>query len=107
MKRGDVYWVDFEPTRGGEIQKTRPAAIVSNDIANYRLNRVQVVPLTSNITRVYAGEAIIYFGNRPMRALANQLRTVAKERLQNRSGALSSEAMVAVEEAVRTQLGLN
>ena len=58
MNRGDVYWVDFNPARGGEIRKRRPAIIVSNDTSNRRLNRVQVVPLTSNASRIYPNEAL-------------------------------------------------
>ena len=44
MNRGEVWWVNFDPSIGGEIQKRRPAIIVSNDVANRHLNRVQVVP---------------------------------------------------------------
>jgi mRNA interferase MazF len=52
MKRGDVYWIDFNPARGGEVQKIRPAIIVSNDGSNQSLNRVQVVPLSSKIEKI-------------------------------------------------------
>ena len=52
MRRGDAYWVDFDPARGGEIQKQRPALIVSNDASNRALNRLQIVPLTRNVARV-------------------------------------------------------
>src|SRR3954467_5567745 len=106
MKRREGYWVDFEPARGGEIRKVRTAIIMSNDRANYRLNRVQVVPLTSNVARVYPGEAIIRFAGKPSRAMANQLRTVTKERLQDRIGELSARDLALVEEAIRVQLGL-
>jgi mRNA interferase MazF len=64
MLRGEVWWVDFDPSLGGEIQKTRPAVIVSNDASNRTLNRVQVVQITSNFSRVYPCEAAIDFEGR-------------------------------------------
>lgn len=81
MRRGDIYWVDMEPARGGEIRKTRPGIIISNDLAIARMNRIQIIPLSSSIARIFLGEAIIEVDGRKVKAIADQTRTVAKERL--------------------------
>jgi len=106
MRKGEVWWVDFDPSIGGEIQKMRPAIIVSNDLANLRLNRLQVVPLTSNVERVFPGEAIVDFGSGPRKAMANQIMTAFKERLGRRAGALDRVQLRKVEDAIIVQLGL-
>ena len=106
MRRGEVYWVDFDPARGGEIQKQRPSIVVSNDVANRVLNRVQVVPLTSNVGRVYASEAIVQVNGVPHKAMADQIRTVATQRISNYVATLSAADMMAVEHAIRRQLGI-
>ena len=106
MRRGEVYWVDLEPTRGGEIGKRRPGVVVSNEGAIQAANRVQVVPLTSNTARVRAWEALVTVEGRRQKALADQIRTVAKERLIGRLGALTVADLRSVEQALRVQLGL-
>jgi mRNA interferase MazF len=106
MLRGDVWWVRFGPAVGGEIQKTRPAVIVSNNHSNRSLNRVQVIPITSNTGKLYPSEAYITVNGEPRKAMADQLATVSKQRLSDREGELSLEDMRQIENAIRIQLDL-
>jgi mRNA interferase MazF len=89
MKRGEVWWVAVGPAVGGEIQKQRPAVIVSNDSSNKHLNRLQVVPLTGAVEHLYPSEALVIVRGEKQKAIADQLTTVSKTRLANRVGRLS------------------
>jgi len=106
MRRSEVWWVDFGSSIAGEIRKRRPAVIISNDAANRYLNRVQVVPLTSRLERVYPSEAVVRLGGGRSKALADQLTTVSKLRLINRIAKLTAADMAHVEQAVMVQLAL-
>jgi mRNA interferase MazF len=106
MNRGDVWWVNFEPSIGGEIKKKRPAIIISNNASNKFLNRVQVVPITSNTDRLFPSEAYVTVAGKKGKAMADQLATVSKQRLSKCIGSISDDEMNMVVEAIKTQLDL-
>jgi mRNA interferase MazF len=106
MKRGEVWWVNFEPSIGSEIRKIRPAVIVSNNSSNTHLNRVQVIPLTSNTGKCYPSEAVVTFDGKESKAMADQIATVDKQRLQSCAGNISNKDLKQVERTIKVQLGL-
>lgn len=105
-RRGEVWLISFDPSTGGEIQKTRPAVVMSNDTANALLNRVQVVPVSSQVDRLYPAEAYISVNGARRKAMADQLATVSKHRLLRRLGTLSRDDLDAVARVVCIQLNL-
>ena len=107
MLRGEVWWDNFDPSLGGEMQKTRPAVIVSNNSSNRTLNRIQVVPITSQTDRVYPCEALVTLNGDARKAMADQIATVSKLRFSTRLGAFSDSDLLLANAAIRVQLGLN
>ena len=106
MKRGEVWWIKFDPSVGGEIRKQRPAVIVSNDAANQFLSRIQVVPLTSSVSKLYPSESYVTFRGKKAKAMADQLTTVSKMRLINPAGSMSTTEMEGIGQAITIQLDL-
>ena len=106
MQRGEVWWVEFDPSIGSEITKTRPAVIVSNDAANRNLPRVMAMPMTSNMARIYPGEAVVSVAGQRSKAMADQIMAADKRRLKSKLGVLTRADMAAVEDAINLHFGL-
>lgn len=115
MRRGEIRLVDLDPLRGAEANKRRPAVIVSNDGANTtaeRLGRgvITVVPVTSNVSRVYPFQVILAAAStgldRDSKAQAEQVRSLAVERVGPRLGVLTADLVAALDEALRLHLAL-
>jgi mRNA interferase MazF len=106
-RRGEVWWVSFDPSLGGEIRKARPAVVVSNDMANRALNRVQVVLVTSNVGRLYPSEAYVTVAGERRKAMADQIATVSKMRLRERIGRIGADELDEVGRAIAVQLHLS
>jgi mRNA interferase MazF len=116
MRRGDIYWVDFEPVRGSEANKARPAVIVSNDAANraaFRSGRgvVTVVPVTTNVARIYPFQVLLNAADCGLdadsKAQAEQVRAVAADRLSGHIGAVPTTVMSKIDDALRLHLALD
>ncbi len=106
IHRGEIWWTFFDISVGGEIRKTRPAIVISNDDANAILNRVQIVPVTSRVARIYPSETLIRIDGRPSKAMADQIATADKSRLRDRIGRVTRDEMKAIEAVIRLQLAL-
>lgn len=91
---------------GGEIQKTRPALIISNHAANAALNRVIVIPLTSQTSKVYPGEAMVTLNGEQQKAMGDQVMTASRQRLRTKLGSLDRTDTTAAENALLLQLGI-
>jgi len=115
MLRGEIRLVDLDPAQRGEADKGRPAVIVSNDGANTTAARlghgvVTVVPVTSNVDRVYPFQVLLSGAttglNRDSKAQAEQVRSVSVERVSHKLGAVPPDLMLAVDDALRLHLAL-
>ena len=105
-KRGEIWWVNFDPSIGQEVKKKRPAVIISNDISNKYLKRYQVVPLSSKTGKLYPSETLVKVGSQDSKAMADQLTTVSELRFLDKIGELTVKEMAEVERVIRLQLDL-
>ena len=111
MQRGDVYYANLDPSQGAETQKTRPVVIVSNNAANHASALVTVLPMTSNVTRIYPFEVKLPAKDtglgKDSKAMAQQVRTLDKGRLGlHAEGQVPGALMVKIDAALRLHLAL-
>lgn len=112
MKRGEIYYANLSPTIGSEMDKRRPVLIVSNDTNNRAATTLTILPLTSNVSRVYPFEVLLNPENdglsKASKVQAQQVRTISKQRIDGDVvGSLSEEIMQLVDAAIKLHLGLN
>lgn len=112
MRRGEIYFADLSPTIGSEINKRRPVLIVSNNANNRAANTVTVLPISSNITRIFPFEVSIPSTKsglpKDSKVLAQQIRTISKQRIvTGKTGVLDGKLMQAVDAAMKLHLALS
>lgn len=112
MKRGEIYYANLSPAVGSEMDKRRPVLIVSNDINNRVATTVTILPITSNVSRVYPFEVLLNPDDsglpKPSKVQAQQVRTISKQRIEDEPlGTLSEELMQLVDAALKLHLGVN
>jgi len=115
MRRGDVVWVDLDPVRGSEASKRRPAVVVSNEGANRSaqgLGRgvVTIVPITSQTKKVYPFQVLLPAKScglpKASKAQAEQIRSVAVQRIGSTAGHLPTNVLAQLDDAIRLHLAL-
>lgn len=111
MKRGEIYYADLSPSVGSEINKRRPVLIVSNDANNKASTTLTILPITSNVERVYPFEVALAKKEsglpKPSKVQAQQIRTISKQRIKGKvQGHLNKESLFLVDAALRLHLAL-
>lgn len=105
-KRGEIWWVNFDPSVGNEIKKKRPAVIVSNNTSNKYLKRYQVLPLSTNVEKIYPSETKLNVLDKVNKAMADQLTTVSELRFINKIGNVTGNEIKSIENIIKLQLDL-
>ena len=98
MKRGEIYFANLDPTIGSEIKKKRPVLLISNDANNRAASTITVIPITSNVSKVYPFEVLLSQGDsglsKPSKAQCHQIRTISKLRIEGKRAGLVKQAIL-------------
>jgi mRNA interferase MazF len=110
-RHGEIWLAALDPAVGGEIGKTRPAVVLSNDTNNRFSDTVTIIPITSNITRIFPYESLLPSGEsglpKDSKAKANQIRTIDKVRLRRKIGEIAGPRLDRVKRAVKVHLSVD
>ena len=106
-KRGEIFWVELDPTLGRETKKTRPALIVSNDVGNEFSNVIMIAPITSKVENVYPFEVKISLKDKSAKIMLNQCRAIDKSRIKGKMDSVDSKTMKEVVEAIKIVFAIN
>jgi len=106
LRRGEVWWVQLDPTLGGEIQKTRPCVVVSNNMANDRRLTVMVVPFSTSPNEHPPFTVPVHCAGKRVSAIVDQTRAVTKERFQKRQEIMAADELLGIETALASLLEL-
>ncbi|KTD81748.1 type II toxin-antitoxin system PemK/MazF family toxin [Legionella waltersii] len=113
MKRGEIYYADLDPTAGNETKKIRPVVIISNNANNIAANTITIVPITSNVNKVYPFEVLLNSNDsglsKTSKAQCHQIRTISKNRISNRKvqGIVSNLILSKINSALKLHLDLS
>ncbi|WNE40998.1 MAG: Endoribonuclease EndoA [Mycoplasmataceae bacterium] len=106
IKRGEIYWVKLDPTFGSEINKVRPCLVISNNRQNEFSPLVIVIPITSDLDKIYPFELMVELGSGKGKILTDQVRSLDKERLGNKISELDEETMTQISEKMKRVMAL-
>jgi mRNA interferase MazF len=106
MNRGDIYWVDLNPTKGSEINKQRPCVLVSASPINQARHTVVVIPLSTSAKSLPPITIAVNCLGKQVTAICDQIRAVDKSRLANPAGKLSAQDLNALDDGLRQILSL-
>ena len=106
MNRGEVWWVNFDPSVGNEVTKTRPAIVVSNEGDNLRMGRALVVPLTTSIHTVHRTETLVQFNGGTSKAMIDQMRVADNRRFRRFVESLSEIEIMKVVQKMKEYLDM-
>lgn len=113
MKRGEIYFADLDPTVGEEIKKIRPVLIISNNANNNVANTITIIPITSNVNKIYPFEVLLNINEsglaKTSKAQCHQIRTISKNRISNKKvlGVVGSLILTKITSALKLHLDLN